>query len=94
MKAQASLELLISFLAMLLVASLLSSSFSFDYKKVNEKAVAFEQKQALHSELTSYYLDGLSSEIKCNEATNVSVFNERVDSFLCSVKQERKWFLK
>ena len=94
MRAQASLELLISFLAAILIASLLSSSFSLNYRKMNAKAIAFEEKQSLHSKLTSYYLTGVASKVKCVNATGVTVFNEKVNPFLCSLKQERRWFLK
>ena len=93
-KAQASLDLLVSFLASLLIASLLLSSFNLDYKSMASKLVSFQQEKSMTSELSSYYLTGLRKNVRCYSFSNVTVFNEKINPFLCSIRSNRKWFLK
>ena len=97
MKAQVSLELLMSFMAMVLVASILLSSFPHGLKQQIHSVSIFEKKQSIHAKLSSYYLTASSAGLKINcseEARNEVVFNEKINSFLCSIKPSRRWFLK
>ena len=97
MKAQVSLELLMSFMAMVLIVSILLSSFPHGLKHKINSVSAFEKKQSIHSKLSSYYLTGSSIDLKINcseEARSEMVFNEKINSFLCSIKPSRRWFLK
>jgi|GEM_PF-4940772 len=97
MKAQASIELLITFMIMLLISSILISSFPHDFKEKNNKLNFFEEEQSIHSKLSVYYLTGNSFELKIKCSKNmkeVSVFNKKINPFLCSINPTRRWFLR
>jgi len=95
-KAQMSIEMLVSFAAMLLAVSIMLSSFPKTFNTTSVKFSEKQQREELSSALHLYYLTGgqVSEEGKCIKGLNLTVFNEEVNSFLCSVKTRRRWFLK
>ena len=96
MKGQASVEILFSFIAMLLITSLIISSFPKSFEKVAEKLSQKQEKNKMAAALSAYYLTGgqASQEVKCVSSSSLTVFNEKINSFLCSVRASKRWFLK